>query len=89
MSQTLVEKAGERLIDSVRDASRMTSAAAEAAMEGVAAAKHAVRESCDTADAFVNDSKRRVAQNPLVAVTVSLVTGVALGLLVGSTMRRR
>ena len=89
MSQTLVEKAGERLADSVRDASRMTSAAADAAMEGVAAAKHAVRESCDTAEAFVNDSKRRVARNPLAAVTVTLVAGVALGLLIGSRMRRR
>ena len=89
MSQTLVEKAGDRIADSVRDASRMTAAAAEVAMDGVTAAKHAVRESCETAEAFVNNSKRLIARNPLATVAVTLVTGAALGLLMGSRMRRR
>lgn len=89
MSQTFVEKAGEHITQSVREASRMTAAAVDAVADGVETAKRAAKEGGDAAECFVDDSKRRIQRNPLVAVAATLVTGVAVGLLAGLSLRRK
>jgi ElaB/YqjD/DUF883 family membrane-anchored ribosome-binding protein len=86
MSQTLVEKAGEQITRSVREASRVTTAVVDAVADGVGVAKRAARRSSED---FVNDSTRRIQRNPLVAVTATLVAGLAVGTLAGLSMRRK
>jgi hypothetical protein len=89
MSQTLVERAGEHFTQSVREASRVTSAVADAVEDGVEVAKRAAKKGGDAAEEFVNDSTRRVQRNPVVAVTATLITGLAVGMLAGLSMRRK
>lgn len=89
MSQTFVEKAGDHIAQSVHEASRITSEAADAVAEGVNVAKCAVKQGRDVAEDFVNDSTRRIKRNPLVAVATTLVAGLALGMLAGLSMRRK
>jgi hypothetical protein len=89
MSQTLVERAGEHIAQSVREASKVTTAVAEAMTDGVEVAKRAAKQGGDAAEDFVNDSTRRIQRNPLVSVAATLVTGVAVGLLAGMAIRRK
>jgi F0F1-type ATP synthase assembly protein I len=89
MSQTLVERAGEHIAQSVREASKVTSAVAEAMTDGVEVAKRAAKQGGDAAEDFVNDSTRRIQRNPLVSVAATLVTGVAVGVLAGMAIRRK
>ena len=89
MSQTLVEKASEHIAQSVREASRVTAAVADAGVDGVEAAKRAAKQGGDAAEDFVNDSTRRIQRNPLLTVAVTFVTGLAVGMLAGLSMRRK
>jgi ElaB/YqjD/DUF883 family membrane-anchored ribosome-binding protein len=89
MSQTLVEKAGEHIAQSVREASRVTAAVADALVDGVDVAKRAAKQSGDAAEDFVNDSTRRIQRNPLVTVAATLIVGFAIGMLAGAKMQKR
>jgi ElaB/YqjD/DUF883 family membrane-anchored ribosome-binding protein len=89
MAQTLVEKAGEQIAQSVHEASRVTAAVADAVIEGVKAAKRAAKQGADATEDFVNDSTRRIQRNPLIAVAATLVTGIAIGMLAGLSLRRK
>jgi ElaB/YqjD/DUF883 family membrane-anchored ribosome-binding protein len=89
MSQTLVEKAGEHIAQSVREASRVTAAVADALVDGVDVAKRAAKQSGDAAEDFVNDSTRRIQRNPLITVAATLVVGFAMGMLAGTKMQKK
>jgi hypothetical protein len=89
MSQTLVERAGEHIAHSVREASRVTTAVADAFADGVEVAKSAAKHGGDAAEDFVNYSTRRIQRNPVVAVAASLIAGLAVGVLAGLSMRRK
>jgi ElaB/YqjD/DUF883 family membrane-anchored ribosome-binding protein len=89
MSQTLVEKAGEHFTRSVREASRVSAAVADAVADGIEVAKRSAKQGGDAAEDFVNDSTRRIQRNPLVTVGATLVTGLAVGMLAGLSMRRK
>ena len=89
MSQTFVEKAGEHIAQSVREASRVTAAVADALVDGVDVAKRAAKQGGDAAEDFVSDSTRRIQRNPLVTVAATLVAGFAIGMLTGLNMRRK
>jgi ElaB/YqjD/DUF883 family membrane-anchored ribosome-binding protein len=89
MSQTLVDKAGEHISQSVREASRVTAAVADAVVDGVEAARRVAKQGGDAAEDFVNDSTRRIQRNPLITVAVTFVTGLAVGTLAGLLIRRK
>jgi len=89
MSQTLVEKAGEHITQSVREASRVTAAFADAVSDGVEVAKRAAKQGGDAAEDFVNDSTQRIRRNPLAAVAATLLAGLAVGMLAGLSLRRK
>jgi ElaB/YqjD/DUF883 family membrane-anchored ribosome-binding protein len=87
MTKTILEKAGEHIADSVREASRVT--AAVAFEDGVGVARRAAKQSSDAAEDFVKDSTRRIQRNPLATVAVTLAAGFAVGVLTGLAIRRR
>jgi ElaB/YqjD/DUF883 family membrane-anchored ribosome-binding protein len=89
MQRSILERAGEHIADSVREASRVTADVAEAIEDGVGVAKHAAKQSCDAAEDFVNESSRRIQRNPLVAVAATFAAGFAVGFLTGLAGRRR
>ena len=89
MSPTVVERAGEQIAQSVRGASRVTSAVAEALEEGVGVAKRFAKQGGDAAEEFVNDTTQRVQRHPMVTVAATLVAGFTVGMLTGLLMRRK
>jgi ElaB/YqjD/DUF883 family membrane-anchored ribosome-binding protein len=89
MAKNILEKAGEHIADSVREASRVTAAVADAFEDGVGVARRAAKQSSDAAGDFVNDSTRRIQRNPLATVAVMLVAGFAAGILTGLAIKRR
>ena len=89
MTQTILEMAGEHFADTVREASRVTAAVADAFEDGMGVAKRAAKQSSAAAEDFVNDSTRRIQRNPMATVAVTLVAGFALGLVTGLAIRRR
>jgi ElaB/YqjD/DUF883 family membrane-anchored ribosome-binding protein len=89
MPQSTLGKASEHIADSVREASRVTAAVADAFEDGVGVARRAAKQSSDAAKDFVNDSTRRIQRNPLATVAASLAAGFAVGILTGLAIRRR
>jgi hypothetical protein len=87
--QSILEKASKHIADTVREASRVTAAVADAFEDGVGVAKRAAKQSGAAAEDFVNDSTRRIQRNPMATVAVTLVAGVAVGLVAGLAIRRR
>ena len=89
MPHSIFEKAGEHIADSVREASRVTTAVADVIEDGVGMAKRAAKQGGDAAEDFVNQSRRYIRRDPLTSVAATLVAGVAVGLLTGLAIRRR
>lgn len=89
MSQNILEKAGDHIVDSVREARRVTTAVANAFENGVEAAKRAAKQGGEAAEDLVNESTRCIQRNPLTTVAATLVAGFALGILTGLAVRRR
>jgi hypothetical protein len=89
MSQTLVERAGEQISQSAREASRVTGAVADAITNGVDVAKRAAKHGGEAAEDFVNDSTRRIRRNPLLAIAATMVAGIAVGMLASFSRRRK
>jgi ElaB/YqjD/DUF883 family membrane-anchored ribosome-binding protein len=89
MAQSLVDKTCERIDQTVREASRVTSAVADAIENGVRVAKRATKQGREVAEDLMDNSTLRVRQNPLATITVTLAAGFAIGMLAGLAMRRK
>jgi ElaB/YqjD/DUF883 family membrane-anchored ribosome-binding protein len=89
MAQSVLERAGEQIAESARKASRTTSAVADAIEDGVGAAKRVAKQGCDAAEEFFDDTTKRLQRHPTETVIASFAVGVAAGLLIGWTMRKR
>lgn len=89
MLQSVLERAGEHVADSVRKASRTTAAVADAFEDGVGAAKRVAKHGCDAAEEFLDDTTKRLQRHPTEAVVASLAVGVAVGIIIGFVMKRR
>lgn len=90
MSQTVVERTTERIAESAKQASRATSAVADAIIEGsVGVVRHAARQGGDAAEEFLNDTTQRVQRHLALTVATTFAAGLATGTLFGWMMRRR
>jgi ElaB/YqjD/DUF883 family membrane-anchored ribosome-binding protein len=89
MAQSVLERAGEYIGESARQASRTTSAVADAIEDGVGAAKRVTKQGCDAAEEFLDDTTKRLQRHPTETVVASLAIGGAAGILIGWTMKRR
>jgi hypothetical protein len=89
MSQTVVERTAEHIGRSAREASRATSAVADAIEDGVGVVRRAAKESGDAAEEFLNDTSQRFQRHPLLTVAATLAIGVTAGTFIGWMMKRR
>jgi ElaB/YqjD/DUF883 family membrane-anchored ribosome-binding protein len=89
MTQSVLERAGEHITESVRKASRTTAAVADAIEDGVEAARRVARQGSDAAEEFLDDTTKRLRRHPIEAVVASLAVGVGAGILIGWMMKRR
>jgi ElaB/YqjD/DUF883 family membrane-anchored ribosome-binding protein len=89
MPQTVLEQTGEHIAESVREASRVTSAVADAMEDGVGAARRVVKQGGDAAEEFLDDTTKRVQRHPIETVITSLAAGMTVGIMIGWMMKRR
>jgi hypothetical protein len=89
MSQNVVERTAEHIAASAQQASRASSAIADAIEDGVGVVKRAVKQSGDAAEEFLNDSTQRLQRHLLLTLVATFAVGVTAGTLMGWTIKRR
>ncbi len=89
MSQTLVERTAEHIADSAHQASRATSAIAEAIEGGVGVIRRAAKHGGDAAEEFLDDTTGRLQRHLVLTVATTFAVGVTSGALIGWMMKRR
>ena len=89
MSQTVVERTAENITESAHQASRATSAIADAFEDSVGVVRCAVKQSGDAAEEFLNDTTQRVQRHFVLTVAMTFLVGITSGALIGWMMKRR
>ena len=89
MSQTVMERTAEQIGESARQASRATSAIADAIDDGVGAVRRAAKQGGDAAEEILNDTTQRIQRHPVLTVATSFAIGVTAGTLIGWMLKRR
>lgn len=89
MSQTVAERAAEHIAESAHQASRATSAVAEAIEDGVGVVRRAAKRGGDAAEEFLDDTTQRIQRHPVLTVATTFAVGFAAGALIGWMIKRK
>jgi ElaB/YqjD/DUF883 family membrane-anchored ribosome-binding protein len=89
MSKTVLDRTAEHIAESAHQASRATSAVADAIEDGVGVIKRAAKQGGDAAEEFVNDTTQRIQRHPILSVAATFAVGFTAGALIGWMMKRR
>ncbi len=89
MSQTVMDRTAEHIADSVHQASRATSAVADAIQDGVGVVRRAAKQGGDAAEEFLNDTTQRIQRHPALAVATTFAAGFTAGVLIAWMIKRR
>lgn len=89
MSQTVVERTAEHIAESAHQASRATSAIADAIEDGVGVVTRAAKQGGDAAEQFLDDTTQRLQRHLVLTVAATFAVGVAAGTLIGWMLKRR
>jgi len=89
MSQTVAERAAENIAETAHQACRASTAIADAIEDGVGVVRRAAKQGGDAAEEMLNDTSQRIQRHPALTVATTFAVGVAAGILVGWTMRRK
>ncbi len=89
MSPTIVEKTAEHIAESAHQASRATSAVADAIGNGVGVVRRAAKQSGDAAEEFLNDTTQRIQRHPVLTVATTFAVGFTAGALLGWMIKRK
>jgi hypothetical protein len=89
MSQTVLERTAEHIAESAHQASRATSAVADAIEGGVGVVRRAAKQGGDAAEEFLNDTTRRLQRHLVLTIATTFAVGFTAGTLIGWMMKRR
>lgn len=89
MSQTVMERTADNIAESAHQASRATSAIADAIEDGVGVVRRAAKHGGDAAEEFLDDTTQRLQRHLLLTVATTFAAGVTAGALIGWMMKRR
>ena len=89
MSQTVAERTAGHIAESVHQASRATSAVADAIGDGVGVVRRAAKQGGDAAEEFLDDTAQRIQRHPVLTVGAAFAVGFTAGALIGWTIKRR
>ena len=89
MAQTRVERTAEHIAESVQQASRATSAVADAIQDGLGVVRRAAKQGGDAAEEFLDDTTQRMQRHLVLTVATTFVIGITAGTLIGWMMKRR
>jgi hypothetical protein len=89
MAQTVVERTAEHIAESAHQASRATSAVADAIGNGVGVIRRAAKEGGDAAEEFLNDTTQRIQRHQVLTLAATLAVGLTAGTFIGLMIKRR
>jgi hypothetical protein len=89
MSQTVLERTAEHIAESAHQASRATSAVADAIEGGVGVVRRAAKQGGDAAEEFLNDTTQRLQRHLVLTIATTFAVGFTAGTLIGWMMKRR
>lgn len=89
MSQTVVERTADQIVGSARQASRATSAIADAIEDGVEVVKRAAKQGGAAAEDLLNETSEHIQRHPVLTIAATLAMGITTGALIGWMIRRR
>jgi len=89
MSPTVLEKTAEHIAESAHQASRATSAVADAIEDGVGVMRRAAKQGGDAAEELLNDTTQRIQRHPALTVAATFAVGFAAGAFLGLIIKRR
>lgn len=89
MSQSVIDRTAERIADSAHQASRATSAVADAIQDGVGVAKRAAKQGGDAAEEFLNDTTQRIQRHPVLTVATTFAVGFVAGAVIGWMIKQK
>jgi hypothetical protein len=89
MSQTVVERTAEHIAHSAHQASRATSAIADAIENGIGVVRRTAKQGGEAAEEFLDDTTQRLQRHLVLTVATTFAVGVTAGALIGWMMKRR
>jgi len=89
MPQTVLERTGGQVTETVGRAACATSRMGDAVRERLDEAKVFARRHVHRAEGFLDKGKTHIRRHPAVAITGSFSLGLGIGMLVGWTLRRK
>jgi methyl-accepting chemotaxis protein len=89
MSRTVVERTAEHIAESAHQASRATSAVADAIEEGVGVVRRAAKQGGDAAEEFLNDTTQRIQRHVVLTIAATFAVGFTSGALIGWMTTRK
>jgi len=89
MAQSVLDRTAEHIAESAHQASRATSAVADAIEDGVGVVRRAAKQGGDAAEEFLNDTTQRLQRHPVLTIATTFAVGFTAGTLVGWMMKRR
>jgi hypothetical protein len=89
MSQSVLEKTAEHITESAHQATRATTAVADAIENGVRIVRRAAKHGGDAAEELLNDTTERLQRHLVLTVATTFVLGLTAGTFVGWMMKRR
>jgi hypothetical protein len=89
MSQSVVEKTAEHITESAHQATRATTAVADAIENGVRIVRRAAKHGGDAAEEFLNDTTERLQRHLVLTVATTFALGLAAVTFIGWMMKRR
>ena len=89
MSRSVLERTAEQIAESTHQASRATSAVADAIEDGVGVARRAAKQGGDTAEEFLNDTTQRIQRHPMLTIATTFAVGLTAGAFIGWMIKRR
>jgi hypothetical protein len=97
MAQSVVEWTGDRIAEAARQASRASTALADALEESLGATRRIAKQGGDTAEELMDDTIKRLQRHPVetviatfsIGIATGITIGVATGIFIGWMMKRR
>jgi hypothetical protein len=84
-----VERTAEHISETVQQASRATSAVADAIEDGMGVVRRAAKQGGDAAEEFLDDTTQRIERHVVLAVATTFAIGLTAGTLIGWMMKRK
>src|SRR5271157_2044440 len=88
MSQSVLDRTAEHIAESAHQASRATSAVADAIEDGVGVVRRVAKQG-DAAEEFLVDTTQRIQRHPLLTVATTFAVGFTAGALIGWMIKRK